>query len=146
MNHIYGSTFAWAQPTGSAAPSPTGAAPVEGVATQGAPGGGATSPPGPCGSQSPMQSVFLMLAMFAVFYFLLIRPQQKKAKEHQGMLTALQKGEEVVTTGGLIGRITGVADDAVTMEVSEKVRVRVVKSQIAGRYNKAASTNKAEKK
>ena len=144
MNHIYGSSFAWAQPTGSAAPSPSGAAPVEGVATQGVPGEGAA--PGQCGSQNPMQSILLMLAMFAVFYFLLIRPQQKKAKEHRGMLTALQKGEEVVSNGGLIGRITGVTDDAVTMEVSEKVRVRVVKSQIAGRYNKAASTNKAEKK
>jgi len=77
-------------------------------------------------------SIILMLAMFAVFYFLLIRPQQKKAKEHQKMLEAIKKGDEVATNGGLIGRVTAVTGKTITLEVSEKVRVRVLRSQVAG--------------
>ena len=72
-------------------------------------------------------TLVMMLAMFAVFYFLLIRPQQKKAKEHQKMLELLKKGDEVVTNGGIVGKITGITDKLLTVEVSEKVRVRVEK-------------------
>ncbi len=85
--------------------------------------------------------IIMMVAMFAIFYFLLIRPQQKKAKEHRNMLGALKKGDEVITGGGLVGKITGVADNIITVEISEKVRVRVVKSQVVEKFS-----NQAEKK
>jgi preprotein translocase subunit YajC len=70
--------------------------------------------------------------MFAIFYFLLIRPQQKKAKQHKAMLAAVKKGDKVITSGGLHGEITGMTDDAVTMEIAPKVRVKVSRGAIAG--------------
>ena len=66
-----------------------------------------------------------MLLIFGVMYLLVIRPQSKKAKEHQKMLSELQKGDDVATSGGLIGRITGIKDDVVTLQVQEGVRLRV---------------------
>lgn len=125
MEAVQASVFGLTQPTGGAA-SPAGGK-EEGVATQAAPQEKGMGAPGPCGS--PMTLV-MMLVMFAAFYFLLIRPQQKKAKEHQKMLESLKKGDEVVTNGGIVGKITGIADKLVIVEVSEKVRVRVVKSQV----------------
>ena len=82
-----------------------------------------------------MMSILLMVGMVAVFYFLLIRPQQKKAKDHQKMLGGLKKGDDVVTGGGLIGKISGMTDKVVTLEVSEKVRVRVIKTQIIDKFS-----------
>jgi preprotein translocase subunit YajC len=70
--------------------------------------------------------------MFAIFYFLLIRPQQKKAKQHKELLGSLKKGDRVVSSGGLHGLITGLTDDAVTMEIAPKVRVKVARGSIAG--------------
>ena len=70
-------------------------------------------------------------AMFAVVYFLMIRPQQKKMKEQQDMLSALKDGDEVLTTSGLLGKITGMTDKIVTLEVAQNVRVKMLKSQIA---------------
>jgi preprotein translocase subunit YajC len=96
-------------------------------------GGGAGGPMG-CGGAGGMQSLVFMLLMFAVFWFILIRPQQKRAKEHQAFLSALKKGDSVVTRGGVIGRVTGVQDNLVTLEVQEKVRIRVLKSYIEGRH------------
>jgi len=72
-----------------------------------------------------------LILLFAVFYFLLIRPQQKKAKTHKQFMENLKKGDRVVTSGGLYGTITGVADDAVTIEVAEKVRVKIMKGAVA---------------
>jgi preprotein translocase subunit YajC len=73
-----------------------------------------------------------LILMFAIFYFLLIRPQQKKAKAHKQMLSAVKKGDKVVSSGGLHGLVTGVSDDVVTMEIAPKVRVKVSRSSIAG--------------
>jgi preprotein translocase subunit YajC len=84
----------------------------------------------------------MMVVMFAVFYFLLIRPQQKKAKDHQKMLSAIQKGAEIVTNGGIIGRVTGISDKTLTIEISEKVRVRVLRSQVSSLF----SADNVEKK
>ena len=76
---------------------------------------------------------FLPLIMiFAVFYFLLIRPQQKKAKEHQAFLAALKKGDQVVTNGGIHGTITGITDRVVTLEIADNVRIKVSRPYIAG--------------
>ena len=69
--------------------------------------------------------------MFVVFYFLLIRPQQQKAKEHRKMLANLKKNDEVITSGGLYGRVMTLSDDVVTLEIAPNVRVRVSRPQIA---------------
>ncbi|WP_300517045.1 preprotein translocase subunit YajC [Aliiroseovarius sp.] len=73
-----------------------------------------------------------MVLVFAIMYFLMIRPQQKKMKEHQGMLEALRRGDQVVTAGGLIGKVVKVKDDTeIELELAEGVKVRVVKTTIA---------------
>ncbi|MBI5286852.1 MAG: preprotein translocase subunit YajC [Deltaproteobacteria bacterium] len=76
-------------------------------------------------------SIAPLIFIFVIFYFLLIRPQQKKAKEHREMLEKLQKGDMVITSGGLYGKITGIAEDAITLEVADNVRVKVAKEHIA---------------
>jgi preprotein translocase subunit YajC len=72
-----------------------------------------------------------LILMFVIFYFLLIRPQQKKQKQHREMIGNLKKGDRVITTGGLYGRITGITDTVVTLEISEKVRVKVARGNVA---------------
>ncbi|HEU0029426.1 MAG TPA: preprotein translocase subunit YajC [Kofleriaceae bacterium] len=82
-----------------------------------------------------MQPILMMLVMFGIFYFILIRPQVKKQKELQAMLSKLGKGDEVITRGGLIGKITGVSDDGVVViELQEKVRVRIPRAYIEGKW------------
>ena len=82
-----------------------------------------------------MQPNVMMLVMFGIFYFILIRPQVKKQKEHQASLSRLGKGDEVITRGGLIGKITGVGDDGVlVLELQEKVRVRVPRAYVEGKW------------
>ncbi len=85
------------------------------------------------GQQAGGYSFFIMLAlMFAVFYFLLIRPQQKRQKEHKAMIEAVRRGDTVVTSGGMIGKITKVIDEnEVQVELAESVRVRIIKSTLA---------------
>lgn len=92
-----------------------------------------------------MQPLIVMLLMFVVFYFLLIRPQQKRAKEHASMLGAIKKGDKVVTRGGIIGKVTGVQDDVLIVELQEKVRVQVKKSYIDGKIADEARAS-ADKK
>ena len=72
----------------------------------------------------------MMVAFIVIFYFLLMRPQQKKTKEHQQLISKLAVGDEVVTNGGVLGRITDVGDSFVTLEVAEGVRIKVQKVQI----------------
>jgi preprotein translocase subunit YajC len=75
---------------------------------------------------------FPMVAIMAVFYFLMIRPQQRKAKEHQDMLTKVAKGDTVVTNGGLIGKVVRLVDDnELLVEIGEKVQVRVLRQGLA---------------
>ena len=88
------------------------------------------------GGGNPIVAFLPLIIIFAIFYFLLIRPQQKRQKEHQNFLANLQKGDEVVTSGGLIGRITGLTDEVVTLEVADKVKVKVARNQIAGSVNR----------
>jgi len=82
-----------------------------------------------------------LILIFVVFYFLLIRPQQKKAKEHQKFLSNLKKGAEVVTSGGIHGRITGLTDTVVTMEIADGVRIKVNRSAV---LTSAADAKQAE--
>jgi preprotein translocase subunit YajC len=72
-----------------------------------------------------------LILLFVVFYFLLIRPQQKKAKQQKQFIENLKKGDEVITSGGLYGKITGLTDTTVTIEIAEKVRVKVAKNAVA---------------
>lgn len=73
-----------------------------------------------------------LILIFAIMYLLLIRPQQKKLKEHQAMVAALRRGDQIVTQGGLIGKVSKVKDDnEIEVELAENVRVRVVKSTVA---------------
>lgn len=86
--------------------------------------------------------LFPLLLIFVVFYFFLIRPQQKRAKEHEAKINAVQKNDEVVTAGGLMGKVIKVADDYVEVEIAPNVRVKAVKSTIANvqsRGTKAAN-------
>ena len=73
-----------------------------------------------------------LILMFVIFYFLLIRPQQKKAKEHREMIGSLKKGDKIITSGGLYGTITGVEDNIITVEIAEKVRVKVSRGNVGG--------------
>jgi preprotein translocase subunit YajC len=73
-----------------------------------------------------------LVLMFAIFYFLLIRPQQKKAKVHKQMLSSVKKGDKIVSSGGLHGVVTGISEDVVTMEIAPKVRVKISRGSVAG--------------
>jgi preprotein translocase subunit YajC len=72
-----------------------------------------------------------LILLFGIFYFLLIRPQQKRQREQKDLLASLRKGDQVITAGGLYGKITGLTDSVVTLEITEKVRVKVARSQIS---------------
>jgi len=84
------------------------------------------------GSQGGWGALVPLVLMFVIFYFLLIRPQQQKQKKHRQMLATIKKGDVVITSGGLHGKVTGLTDAAVTLEIAEKVRVKVSRSYIAG--------------
>ena len=72
-----------------------------------------------------MMSMLPIILMFVVLYFVMIRPQMKRAKEHKAMVDALQKGDEVIAAGGLLGKVTKVADNYVTIEIADKIEIRV---------------------
>ena len=86
--------------------------------------------PAPAGPD-PMFQILMLVGFIAIFYFLLWRPQQKRAKEHRNLIDNLAKGDEVATSGGVMGRITKVADDVVTMEIADGVQVLVQKPAVA---------------
>ena len=87
-------------------------------------GAGGTSGPG-------FGDFAFLIVLFAVFYFLLIRPQQKRAKEHKKMVEAIAKGDEIVTNGGLLGRISKVGDNFITVEIADGMEVRVQRGSVA---------------
>ena len=93
----------------------------------GAPGGAA----GAGGGMAAFQQIIPLVFMFAIFYFLLIRPQQKKAKEHKALLEAMKKGDNVITAGGVHGKVTAVDNELVTLEVANNVNIKITKSYIA---------------
>ena len=97
------------------------------VYAMGAPGGG-----GAGGTGSQIWSFLPIIFIFVIFYFLLIRPQQKQKKEHQNLLSNLKVGDQVLTSGGIYGKVTGMRDNLVTLEISDKVRVKVNRGNIAG--------------
>ena len=72
-----------------------------------------------------------LILMFVIFYFLMIRPQQKRNKDHRQMISNLKKGDRIITSGGLHGRITGLDENTMTVEIADKVRVKVARSNVA---------------
>lgn len=86
-----------------------------------------TAPAGP----DPMFQILMLVGFIAIFYFLLWRPQQKRAKEHKNLIENLAKGDEIATGGGLMGRITKVNDDRISLEIAENVEVQVQKQAVA---------------
>jgi len=85
-----------------------------------------------------------LILMFAIFYFLLIRPQQKKQNEHRQMIESLKKGDRIVTAGGIHGRITGVDENILTVEIADKVRVKLNRGNVA-QLLRASGAPQAEK-
>jgi preprotein translocase subunit YajC len=85
---------------------------------------------------NPIGSIFPLLLIFLIFYFLLIRPQQKQMKEHQRMLKSLKKGDNVITSGGLIGTITEISEKEVTLKIAENCKARFTKNSISAVLNK----------
>jgi len=86
----------------------------------------------------------MMAVMFGVFYFLLLRPQQKRQKEQDAMLKALRKGDKVRTSGGIRGEVAELTDTEVTLLVADKVKINVLRSHIAARLDKPAADDKAK--
>jgi preprotein translocase subunit YajC len=92
-------------------------------------------------------SLIPIILMFVIFYFLLIRPQQKKAKEHREMVSHLKKGDRIVTSGGLHGRVTAVSETTMTVEIADKVRVKIARgnvSQVLQSSSQPQSTKKSK--
>lgn len=90
------------------------------------------------GQGGGMGILFMIVPLFLIFYFLLFRPQKRRADEQKKLLASVKKGDMIVTQGGLQGRITGLTDSTATLEVAEKVRVKVSRSHIAGRIKAEA--------
>jgi preprotein translocase subunit YajC len=82
-------------------------------------------------SPNPLTSMLPLVLIFVVFYFLLIRPQTKRAKEHKAMVAALAAGDEIVTSGGILGRVTEAGEQFLTVEVAEGVRVKVQRHTVS---------------
>lgn len=86
-------------------------------------------------AQAPQQGFGSMMVpfvlMFGVIYFLMIRPQQKKMKEQQQMMSELKQGDDILTSSGILGKVTGVTDKVVTVEVADNVRVKMLKTQVS---------------
>ena len=87
---------------------------------------------GGSGGGGGLMGLLPLVLMFAIFYFLLIRPQQKKAKQHKEMLNNLKRGDSIITTGGIYGRIVEVSDTNMTVEVADKIRIKVAKGFVHG--------------
>jgi preprotein translocase subunit YajC len=85
----------------------------------------------PGAAPSPVPSIVMMVALFGIMYFLMIRPQTKRAKEHRELLSKLAKGDEVITNGGIAGRVEDLGENFITVEIADGVRVKLQRSAIA---------------
>ncbi len=108
------------------------------------PGGGAppaSSPGGPtqgAPGQAPgfgFDQILFILVMLAIFYFLLIRPQQKRAKKHQQLIGSLKKGDNVITSSGIFGRIVAIEGNTLTLEIAKNTQIKVLKGYVGGLAN-----------
>ena len=97
---------------------------------------------GSSGSAAFFVQILPLLFVFVIFYLLMIRPQQRRMKQHQATIAAVQKGDEVVTAGGVRGKVTKVGDEEVEVEIAQGVKVRIVKSTLShvlGKNSKPAN-------
>ena len=90
----------------------------------------AEAAPAAAGQADPLVSLILPIGLVVLFYFFLIRPQSKRHKEHKAMITELQKGEEIVTTGGLLGKVTSIGENFITLEISKDVSINIQKNAV----------------
>lgn len=104
----------------------------------------ASAPAGVSGVESTLMSIAPFIAVFVIMYFMIIRPQNKRAKEMKTMLDGIKRGDRVVTAGGIIGVISKVDEQEVTIEVSENVEMRLVKSSISQVISKLPSKEKSD--
>lgn len=87
---------------------------------------------GAAGGQGGGFSAFVpLILMFAIFYFLLIRPQQKKTKQHRELLSNIKKGDRIITGGGIHGRVTGITESTLTVEIADKVRIKINRGSVS---------------
>jgi preprotein translocase subunit YajC len=94
------------------------------------------------GSPSGFEMFLPFIFIFVIFYFLIIRPQAKRQKDHQKFAAELKRGESVVTTSGILGTIEGIAESFVTLEIAEGVRIKILRTQILSSQAKAAEGKK----
>ena len=97
------------------------------------------------GGPGPIMTVFPFILIFVIMYFMVIRPQQKKGKEHQEMLKKLKKNDEVMTSGGIYGKVVDLKETVVTLEIAPNVRIRVHRPQISDVITAEKSTTKEGK-
>ena len=109
---------------GGSSPAPEGAA--EGAAE------GGSQAVDPCAGGGSTGMIIWMVLLFALMYFMLIRPQKKQREPHQKLIESLKRGDRVVTSGGLLGVISGITDNTVIVEISDSVKVKVQKSHVTG--------------
>lgn len=105
----------------------------------GATGGGA-------GQAGGIAGFLPIIILFAIFYFLLIRPQQKKAKEHKAMISNLNKGTRIVTSGGIYGTIVSIDDTTIGLEIAEKVKIKISRGNVAASISDNDSAQKSDTK
>ncbi len=86
----------------------------------------------PAAGPGGITSFLPLILIFVIFYFLLIRPQQKKVKDHQAYIGGLKKGDKVITNGGIHGEITGLTDTVVTLEIADNVKIKIARPHIGG--------------
>lgn len=93
---------------------------------------------------NPVASFLPLVAIFVIFYFLMIRPQKKQLEEEKSMLGSLEKGNEIYTKSGMLGTIVGMTDKVITLEIADKVKIKVLRSQIGGLASKIFDAGKKE--
>src|ERR1700692_1166125 len=95
---------------------------------------------GAASQPSTLEMFVPFIFIFVIFYFLIIRPQAKKQKEHQKFVTDLKRGDEVITTSGILGSIEGITDTFVTLQIADSVRIKILRSQILSSQARATAT------
>lgn len=104
------------------------------------------APGGQAGQAGGLAGFLPIIILFAIFYFLLIRPQQKKAKEHKNMISNLKKGNRIVTSGGIYGTIMSLDDTTIGLEIAEKVKVKISRGNVAALITENAPAQKSKEK
>ncbi len=100
-----------------------------------------TAAAAPSGSAAFFVQILPLLFIFIIFYFLMIRPQQRRMKQHQATIAAVKKGDNVVTAGGVLGKVTKVTDEEVEVEIAQGTKVRIVKSTLSHVLDKSKPAN-----